>query len=64
MRHDSGLAASPPVRDTLEVERSGVLSFRAVTDKPFPKRGGALRVRDRRGGSRDAPMLIAESARV
>jgi hypothetical protein len=28
MRHDSGLAASPPVRDTLGVERRRVLSFR------------------------------------
>jgi hypothetical protein len=29
MRHDSGLAASPPVRDILGLEREGVLSFRS-----------------------------------
>ena len=47
MRHDLGLAASPPVRYKLEMERSGYFSFRlsSSVDGQPPREAAARRVR-------------------
>jgi hypothetical protein len=45
MRHDSGLAASPPVRDILRVSGAGILLSPSAVDGQPPRKAAARRVR-------------------